>query len=113
MCGTAKAGAYLDRCGYGPRIPLLVISPFAKVNFVNNAITDETSVLRFIEDNWDLGRIGDHSFDARAGSLRPIFHFQQNDDDENDQDGNPQGGPAPILILNPTTGEPISARNPQ
>jgi phospholipase C len=101
-----KAGAYLDRCGYGPRIPLWVISPFAKVNFVNHAITDETSVLRFIEDNWNLGRIGDQSLDALAGSLTPMFDFQQND-----QDGNSQGGPTPILILNPTTGVPVPGQS--
>jgi phospholipase C len=34
-CGTAMAGAYERRCGHGPRLPLLVISPFAKTNFVD------------------------------------------------------------------------------
>src|SRR5262249_10081457 len=36
------------RCGYGTRMPLLVISPFAKRNFVDHTLTDQTSVLRFI-----------------------------------------------------------------
>src|SRR5581483_4569853 len=40
------------RCGYGPRLPLLVILPFAKQNFVDHSTTDQTSPLRFIEDNW-------------------------------------------------------------
>ena len=40
------------RCGYGTRMPLLVVSPFAKRNFVDHTLTDQTSVLRFIEDNW-------------------------------------------------------------
>ena len=40
------------RCGYGPRLPLVVISPYAKVNFVDHTQTDQSSVLRFIEDNW-------------------------------------------------------------
>src|SRR5262249_19714716 len=35
-CGTPRAGAYPGRCGYGPRQPLLVISPFAKDNFVDH-----------------------------------------------------------------------------
>src|SRR5262249_29154950 len=60
-CGTAKAGAYLDRCGYGPRQPLLVISPFARQNFVDHTSTDQSSILRFIEDNWQTGRIGNSS----------------------------------------------------
>lgn len=47
------AGGYQDRCGYGPRQPLLVISPYAKVNFVDHTITDQSSILRFVEDNWN------------------------------------------------------------
>jgi phospholipase C len=70
LCGTAPiAKGYQDRCGYGPRLPLLVISPYSRVNHVDHGLTDQTSVLRFIEDNWALGRIGDASYDARAGSL--------------------------------------------
>ena len=76
-CGNVPAGstAYPDRCGYGPRQPLLVISPYAKANYVDHALTDQTSVLKFIEDNWQLGRIGDQSFDARAGSIGNMFDF--------------------------------------
>jgi phospholipase C len=91
-CGTPKAGAYLDRCGYGPRQPLLVISPFAIENFVDHGVTDQSSVLRFIEDNWNLDRIGDQSMDAIAGSLYPMFDFTKKDQRE--------------LILDPTTGQP-------
>jgi phospholipase C len=75
MCGTPAAGAYLDRCGYGTRLPFLVISPYAKQNYVSHTLTDTTSVLRFIEDNWDLGRLGDQSFDAMAGSILDHFDF--------------------------------------
>jgi phospholipase C len=74
-CGTPQAGAYLDRCGYGTRLPLLAISPYAKQNYVDHAITDTTSVTRFIEDNWSLGRLGNQSFDALAGSLNGLFDF--------------------------------------
>jgi phospholipase C len=75
LCGQAPAGAYQDRCGYGPRLPFLVISPYAKVNYVDHGITDQTSIIRFIEDNWGLGRIGDQSFDAKAGSFMKMFDF--------------------------------------
>jgi len=74
-CGTAPAGAAQARCGYGPRLPLLIISPFAKNNYVDHAITDQSSILRFIEDNWDLGQIGNGSFDERAGSLFGMFEL--------------------------------------
>lgn len=70
-----KVGSYADRCGYGPRLPLLVISPYSKVNHVDHTQTDQTSVLKFIEDNWFAGRIGDSSFDSRAGSMTGMFNF--------------------------------------
>jgi phospholipase C len=59
------------RCGYGTRIPLMVISPFAKRNFIDHTLTDQTSVLRFVEDNWLGGqRIQPGgSFDTVAGPI--------------------------------------------
>ncbi|CPR11770.1 membrane-associated phospholipase C2 PlcB [Mycobacterium bohemicum DSM 44277] len=76
-CGDAATApvAYQGRCGYGPRLPLLVISPYARANFVDHTLTDQTSILRFIEDNWSTGRIGDHSLDERAGALGAMFDF--------------------------------------
>ncbi len=65
-----------DRCGYGPRLPLLVISPYARVNYVDHTVTDQASILKFIEDNWSLGKIA-NSFDARAGSLNGMFDFSK------------------------------------
>src|SRR5882724_12308305 len=68
LCGgKPAAGGYADRCGYGPRTPLLVVSPWAKTNHVDHTLTDQTSVLKFVEDNWGLGRIGDASYDVKAG----------------------------------------------
>ncbi len=69
------SGAKPSRCGYGPRLPLLVISPFAKDNYVDHRVTDQSSILRFIEDNWDLGRIGGGSTEAKAGTLMGFFDF--------------------------------------
>jgi phospholipase C len=88
-CGNGAGAAFQGRCGYGPRQPLLVISPYAKVNFVDHTVTDQASILRFIEDNWMLGRIGNGSADAYAGSLLNMFDF---------------GSTAPAVMLNPTTG---------
>jgi phospholipase C len=71
------------RCGYGTRMPLLVISPFARRNHVDHTLTDQTSVLRFIEDNWLNGeriQIGG-SFDTIAGTLNNMFDFDRDDDE--------------------------------
>jgi phospholipase C len=91
-CGTPSPGAYLDRCGYGPRLPMLVISPYAKRNFVDSAVTDQSSILKFVESNWSLGQIGDQSFDAKAGPIDGMLDFAK------------RGSTKPVL-LNPSTGE--------
>ena len=64
-------------------MPLLVISPFAKRNFVDHTLTDQTSVLRFVEDNWLNGeRIQPGgSFDTIAGSLKNMFDFDRDEDE--------------------------------
>ena len=85
-CGTAATSLpgynptanphALGRCGYGPRLPLLVISPWARQNFVDHTITDQSSVIHFIEDNWLGGeRIGQGSFDGIANSIAQMFNF--------------------------------------
>ncbi|WP_429631927.1 alkaline phosphatase family protein [Tunturiibacter psychrotolerans] len=35
----------LARCGHRPRLPLLVLSPWSKENFVDHTLTDQTSVI--------------------------------------------------------------------
>jgi phospholipase C len=72
-----------------------VISPYARSNFVDNTVTDQASILRFIEDNWQTGRIGDGSLDAKAGTLDTMFSFTGSD---------AEGG-ANKLFLDPQTGE--------
>jgi phospholipase C len=78
------------RCGYGPRLPLLVISPYAKQNYVDSTQTDQSSILQFIEHNWRTGGIGGGSFDKVAGSLNNMFDFS-----------NPNNS---TYLLNPATG---------
>ena len=85
VCGSGTpvlAGIAADnphaqgRCGYGPRLPLLLISPWARPNFVGSGVTDQTSILRLIEDTFLRGqRLGHGSFDALSGSLDPLFDF--------------------------------------
>jgi phospholipase C len=82
------------RCGYGPRIPLTVISAWAKQNFVDHTLLDQSSVIRFIEDNWlDGKRLGAGSADTIAGSIQNMFNFSAPNHTK--------------LILDTSTGEPI------
>jgi phospholipase C len=96
--GPGSNGLPVDgRCGYGVRTPLLVISPWAKQNYVDHTITDQTSVLRFIEDNWLGGqRIGGGSFDVLANSINGMFV---------DFGSNPVAPNSLPLLLTPTSGE--------
>jgi phospholipase C len=77
LCGTKPPhlGGFQARCGHGPRLPFVVISPFSRVNFVDHTLTDQSSVIRFVEDNWGLGRIGDGSYDELAGPITGMFDF--------------------------------------
>jgi phospholipase C len=64
------------RCGPGVRIPFLVISKYAKKNFVSHTPISQASVAKFIEDNWlSGGRLGGGSFDASTGSIMDMFKF--------------------------------------
>lgn len=96
-CGGPPKDGYQGRCGLGPRLPLIIVSPFSKTNFVDHSVTDQTSILRFIEENWSLGTIGNGSFDAAAGSLDNMFDFSSKK-------------PGRALILDETTGEPVKQR---
>ncbi|HET9849205.1 MAG TPA: alkaline phosphatase family protein, partial [Candidatus Dormibacteraeota bacterium] len=102
-CGTrakntppTKTGATTPqetRCGYGPRQPFVLISPWARTNFVDNTLTDQASITRFIEDNWlDKLRIGQGSADAIAGPITNMLSST--------------GPHAGRLFLNPVTGQP-------
>jgi phospholipase C len=64
------------RCGPGVRIPFLVISKYAKKNYVSHTPISQASIVRFIEDNWLAGaRLGQGSFDEAAGSIMDMFNF--------------------------------------
>jgi phospholipase C len=87
-----------DRCGFGPRLPLVVISPYTRDNYVSHNLTDQASVVKFIEDNWLHGeRIGNGSYDASSGSLDApggVLEFSVPNFSR--------------ILLNPTTGEIVS-----
>ena len=106
-CGPAKQfkpplGGEQGRCGFGPRLPMMLISPFAKQNAVDHNLSDQASIVNFIEYNWHLSPIPG-SFDQALAStdhregvgydLQGLFRFG--------------GSRAPKLLLNPVTGQPI------
>jgi len=53
----------LDFFGDGPRIPLIIVSPFTRGGHVNHTYTDHVSILKFIERNWHLKPLTDRSRD--------------------------------------------------
>jgi len=102
LSGTNSKGKPVQgRCGYGPRLPLLVVSPWARSNHVDHTVTDQSSVMRFIEDNWLHGkRLGGGSFDAMAGSLDSMFDFYQ------------PFASHRTLVLDEQTGQPVKQPSP-
>ncbi|MCL9782420.1 alkaline phosphatase family protein [Vibrio sp. S4M6] len=81
----------MNGIGYGPRLPFLLVSPWAKHNYVSHRQLDQGSVLKFIEYNWGLGVLGQHTADKFAHSLRGMFDFAVKPD-------------VTPLILSPNTG---------
>jgi phospholipase C len=53
----------IDFFGDGPRIPLLILSPFSTGGKINHSYTDHVSLLKFIERNWHLDPLTDRSRD--------------------------------------------------
>jgi phospholipase C len=88
--GTPEEG----RCGLGPRLPFLVISPWAKSNYVSNVLVDQSSIVTFIEQNWGLAPLGNGAADNEVGSIDDMFDFSH------------RFPPDPPLFLDPSSGEP-------
>ena len=99
QCGAAAAQVPQNsqgqpeqgRCGLGARMPFLLVSPWARANYVSSTLLDQASVVKFIEDNWDLPAMGNGASDAAAGSINLMFNFN--------------GDPQRPLILSPKNGE--------
>ncbi|HET9015736.1 MAG TPA: alkaline phosphatase family protein [Thermomicrobiaceae bacterium] len=91
---TTTGAPEQGKCGLGTRLPFLVISPYAKRNYVDNTLIDQSSVVRFIEDNWSLPALGNGAADAAAGSIQSMFDWQRPWNQR--------------LFLNPGSGEPAN-----
>jgi phospholipase C len=63
----------VDGQGLGARVPLLVISPFAKTGYISHTQLDHVSILRFIQWNWGLQPLNDRN--GQSADLRDMFVF--------------------------------------
>jgi phospholipase C len=102
LCGGSSNGLQAQgRCGYGPRLPFLVISPWARTNFVDHTTTDQSSAIAFIEKNWGLSFVtpatpsDPGSYDQYAGPITNMFDFTQKKDEIAKHK----------VFINPATGE--------
>jgi phospholipase C len=69
--GTSWGSGYV----YGFRVPLIVVSPYAKPGYISHQIHDFGSILNFIEQDFGLDSLG--YADARADDLSDCFNFGQ------------------------------------
>ncbi|NJD58346.1 MAG: hypothetical protein C3F13_04850 [Anaerolineales bacterium] len=65
----------VDEFGYGPRVPGILVSPYAKASYIDNTVLDFTSVLKFIEQNWNIAPLSQR--DANANNFLSAFDFNQ------------------------------------
>jgi phospholipase C len=71
MLGPNDVAAQFDR--YGPRVPVLVVSPFSKPHFVSHRVSDHTSILSLIEHRFQLAPLTRR--DAQANPMLEYFDF--------------------------------------
>jgi phospholipase C len=62
--------------GLGFRVPFIAVSPYAKIGYVSHREYQFGSVIRFVEDNWDLGRLGTTDTHS-ADFVNDFFDFSQ------------------------------------
>jgi phospholipase C len=65
----------VDEYGLGPRVPALVISPYAKPGYISHVQYDHTSILKFIETQFGLASLT--ARDAAAADFSDAFDFTQ------------------------------------
>jgi len=65
----------VDKFGYGPRVTALLISPYAKTAYIDHTVLDFTSMLKFIEQNWNIAPLAER--DANANNILSAFDFNQ------------------------------------
>ncbi|MES1248538.1 MAG: alkaline phosphatase family protein [Actinomycetota bacterium] len=110
QCGNESPGRDSDgrplaneqgRCGFGARLPMLVVSPWAKSNYVDHNLSDQTSIVNFVEYNWRLPSIQGSFDDA-------LQHTDEQEHIRFDLAGLFDFGSAPSstpVILDPVTGQ--------
>jgi phospholipase C len=65
----------VDQYGYGPRVPAILVSPYAKNHYIDHTILDFTSILKFIEQNWNIAPLATR--DTNANNFLDAFNFNQ------------------------------------
>src|SRR5690349_6084319 len=63
----------IDERGYGFRVPALLVSPYARMGHIDHTLRDHTSILKFIEENWDI--LPHAERDAQANNFTSAFDF--------------------------------------
>ncbi len=66
----------LDKFGLGPRVPLLIISPYAIAGYISHTQYEASSVLKFVEERFGLPPLAER--DAIANDMTDSFNFSQN-----------------------------------
>jgi phospholipase C len=65
----------INNIGFGPRVPTIVISPYARAHSVNHTTYDFSSMIRFTEDAFHLQHLP--TYDPSIASIRGMFDFHQ------------------------------------
>lgn len=104
-CASSSLSGEQGRCGFGPRLLMMLVSPYAKANAVDHNLSDQASIINFVEYNWGLHGLPGSADQILAGrshaagspfDLAGLFSFSGRRD---------SAGNAPFL-LDRSTGQP-------
>lgn len=87
----------IDDRGYGFRVPALLVSPYARKGHVDHTLLDHTSILKFVEENWNIPPLAER--DAKANNFISAFDFS--------------GSPRPPVFIATTREVPAPRIQPQ
>lgn len=67
----------VDGMGLGPRVPLIVVSPYAKAGYISHKFGEFSSFVKYVEQNWNLPNLGQRDANPNISDLTDFFDYSQ------------------------------------
>jgi phospholipase C len=68
---------WVDQFGLGPRVPMIIVSPYAKPGYISHTVYEFSSMIKFIEEVFGVAGLNGRDVDPRTNSVMDAFDFSQ------------------------------------